>query len=531
MFLTLTPSASRAPDDDFWYAPVGARSAAGVHVSTDSAMRLAVVYACVKVLAETVGATPLHCYKRLPGQDGRPGGKQRVTDHPVARLIEREPNPWQTPMEFRELLQGHLGMRGNAYAEIVFDAAGRPDMLIPLHPDHVLVERLQGGSWRYRHRANGGAERVLVRGEVLHLRGLSSDGVVGLNPIEIEREAIGLGLAAQDYGARFFSNNASLGGWIESPNRFKDQEQADEFRRRWQSAYTGANRFRTPVLENGMKYHQIGVNNADAQFLETRRHQDVEIARMFRMPPHKVGILDKATFSNIEQQAIEFLTDTMLPWFVRWEQRLSADLLDDDGLFFEFLVDGMLRGDQKSRYDAYGSAILDGWMTRNEARARENLNPLPGLDEPLEPLNMRRAGDEPPPPPQRGRGKQDAAGDGAAQGAFDADRLHAYGRERVARKEAAALARESGATIDLSRGERRDALHRWAGEFFGETHAAWVARATGATVDAARQHVTRSRLAAIAAIESEASTGEHAVQSLIRSWNEHAADLVARFEE
>lgn len=414
----------RGPLDDFWYMPVGLPTAAGVLVSSDQALRLSIVYACVKVLAETVAQLPLILYRRLDR------GKERATEHPLYWMLSRRPNVMQTSFEWREMMQGHLGLRGNAYSEIVYQG-NRIAGLKPFHPDCVRVEDIPGG-WRYMVKDTPTSpERPVLRDEMLHLRGLAQNGVVGLNPIEMEREAIGFALAAQEHGARFYQNGATFPGWIEHPSNFKDKEKRNQFREDWQESQTGRRLFKTPVLEYGMKYHEVQIKHTDLQYLETRKFENEDVARIFRMPPHKVGMLDKATFSNIEQQSIEFVTDTMMPWLVRWEQRLTESLLtesEQQEYFFEFLVDGLLRGDAAARAAYYKSGVQDGWMTRNEVRDRENLNPLPGLDEPLEPLNMARANDPRPPADQPSR----------------AQALQLAAAERVVRKEAAVLRKLAG---------------------------------------------------------------------------------------
>jgi len=248
----------------------------------------------------------------------------------------------------------------------------------------------------YDVKNNDGSTRTLNQSSVFHIRGMSSDGYTGISPIEVERQTIGMSLAAQDYGARFYKNDARPGGWIEYPGTFQDGEQKDRFKDSWQDAQTGVNRGRTAILERGMKYHEIAVSNEDAQFIETRRFQVEDIARIFRVPPHKIGHLDKATNNNIEHQGLEFVTDTLMPWLVRFEQAISRDLItpgENDEFFAEFLVDSLLRGDTKSRYESYSLGIQNSILTPNEARVKENLDPLPGLDETLQPLNMGKASD------------------------------------------------------------------------------------------------------------------------------------------
>ena len=382
------PNASggdRSPWGDFFFEPVSARTGSGMRVSPDSALRLAAVYACVRVLSESMASLPLVIYQRRAD-----GGKDKVTDHWLHRLLAKRPNRFQNPFEWREMLQGHLALRGNAYNQIITNAKGVVVELMPLHPDRIRLELLPSGEYRYRFTDRFGSESILPRGEVWHLRGLSSDGLMGMSPIELARENLGMALAAQDYGARFFANDAKpTGGWIEFPGSFKDSEAKKVFRESYQQAQSGANRGKVLVLENGMKFHEVGVTNKDAQFLELRKFQITDVARLFRVPPHMIGDLDRATFSNIEQQSLEFVMHTMTPWAERWEASIESELLlEGDDIEVEFDFANLMRGDAASRASYYQSGIQNGWLTRNEARIAENLNPLEGLDEPLRPLNM-----------------------------------------------------------------------------------------------------------------------------------------------
>jgi hypothetical protein len=213
---------------------------------------------------------------------------------------------------------------------------------------------------------------------------------MGMSPIELARENLGTALAAQGYGARFFANDAKpTGGWIEFPGSFKDSEAKKVFRESYQQAQSGSNRGKVLVLENGMKFHEVGVTNKDAQFLELRKFQITDVARLFRVPPHMIADLDRATFSNIEQQSLEFVMHTMTPWAERWEASIQSELLlESDDIEIEFDFANLMRGDASSRSSYYQSGIQNGWLTRNEARIAENLNPIEGLDQPLRPLNM-----------------------------------------------------------------------------------------------------------------------------------------------
>lgn len=386
MFLSIKAqgdSGDRSPYGSFWFEPVPFRGGAG-NITGDAAMQLTAVYACVRVLAESVSTLPFCIYR-----ENANGGKDKITDHWLYRLFAKRPNAWQNPMEFREMMQGHLALRGNAFAQIVGSSNGEVTDLIPVHPDRVAIEMLNDSNWRYRISNRDQSVTVLGRGEMWHLKGLSGDGIVGYNPIQAARKAIMTGLAAQDYGMRYFINDAKPGGWIEYPGQFKDDEQRRQFRERWQSMQTGENRGKVSVLEFGMKFHEVAVSNEDSQFIETRKFSRSEIASLFRIPPHMIGDLEKATYSNIEQQSLEFVIHTLTPWLVRWEEAIEYAFLDEeDGLDVEFPVTSLLRGDAGARSKYYHAGILDGWMTRNEARLQENLNPLDGLDEPLRPLNM-----------------------------------------------------------------------------------------------------------------------------------------------
>ena len=378
-------SGDRSPYGEFWFEPVSARTGSGMRVSPDSALRLAAVYACVRILAETMASLPLVVYQRRAD-----GGKDRVTDHWLYRLMAKRPNRFQNPFEWREMLQGHLALRGNAFNQIITNPRGEIIELMPIHPDRVKIELLPSGEYRYRISDRSGTEVILPRGEVWHLRGLSSDGLMGMSPIELARENLGTALAAQGYGARFFANDAKpTGGWIEFPGSFKDSEAKKVFRESYQQAQSGANRGKVLVLENGMKFHEVGVTNKDAQFLELRKFQITDVARLFRVPPHMIADLDRATFSNIEQQSLEFVMHTMTPWAERWEASIESELLlEGDDIEIEFDFANLMRGDAASRSSYYQSGIQNGWLTRNEARIAENLNPIDGLDQPLRPLNM-----------------------------------------------------------------------------------------------------------------------------------------------
>lgn len=393
MFSMLFNSSCERPadGDDFWYNPVGQPTLSGVNVSPEYAMRCAAVYACVRVLSETMAGLPLIVYQRK--SDGR---RERATEHPLYDVLRTSPNSDLTSFEWIEMQMGHICLRGNSYNEIIPGRRGAVDQLIPLHPDNVDKKRVDGGI-TYTVSTHDGSSRILTADEVMHVRGLSFDGLTGLNPIEHHRETIGMSQAALEYGARFFKNDATPRGVLELEKNFKNSTDREAYKANLQMSQTGANRHKMMVLEDGAKYKDIGMSHEDAQFLETRQYGATDIARIFRVPPHMIADLTKATFSNIEHQSLEFVMHTMRPWFVRWEQAITRSLIIAPKHYYvEFLVDALLRGDTKARYEAYKSGIEAGHLTRNEARSMENRNPLKGLDEPIIPLNMGTANSEDP---------------------------------------------------------------------------------------------------------------------------------------
>ncbi len=395
MFLTTKKAegfGDRSPLGSFWFEPVGMGTASGALVTADNAMKLSAVFACVRIISSQFASLPFSLYRENPD-----GGKTKVTDHPLYRVLAKRPNQYQNAFEWREMMAGHLALRGNAYNQIVSNGKGDITALIPLHPDRVKVQMLQSGDYNYLYTDQFGHQTTYPRGEIWHLRGLSTSGVVGLSPISLARESFGEALSAQEYGARFFRNDARpLSGWVEYPGNFKDKQSRDQFRESLQEAQSGINRGRLAVFEYGMKYHEIGLSNSDAQFLESRKFHINDIARWFGVPPHKIGDLDRATNNNIEKQALEFIQETLGPMAVRWEASIEAELLfDDDALKAAFDFHQLLRGDSAARSAYYTSGINSGWMTRNQARIMEGMNPLPGLDAPLIPLNMTEEGKQP----------------------------------------------------------------------------------------------------------------------------------------
>ena len=389
--------ASAGPADDRYYQPLGL-AAAGQRVSPESAVQVATVYACVKVLAETIAALPLVVNRRLPnGDKERVDVRKAPTDiAAVALLLQQAPSPYLTTFRWRETGMRHLCLRGNAYSRIKANNNGIVTSLTPMSPDRVTPRLYDDGSIRYDYRAS--RTETLLGDEVLHIRGLSDDGVVGLSPIAEQRITLGSAQAVNDYGARFFENDVRPGIHFKHPGKLGDvayKRLKDELN----AAYTGANRFKPALLEEGMDIVRLGVTNEEAQFLETRRLSREEICAIFRVPQHLAGILDRSTFSNIEHQAIGYVMHTVVPYCVRWEQEVNSHpalLGAQDEYFAEFNVDALLRGDLAARYAAYAIGRNWGWLSANDVRRRENMNNIGEQgDRYLEPLNTNAAGEKP----------------------------------------------------------------------------------------------------------------------------------------
>ena len=344
----------------------------GKAVNERTAMQTSAVYACVRILAESVAGLPLHVYERTAN-----GSKSTKPSHPLYRLLHDEPNREMTSFVFRETLMSHLLLWGNAYAQIIRDGRGFPIALYPLLPDRMAVDRNENGELVYTYQSDKGQVK-LRRENVLHIPGLGFDGLIGYSPIAMAKNAVGLALATEDYGAAFFANGANPGGVLEHPGVIKP-EQADRLRESWQSQFGGANAHKVAVLEEGLKFHQMSIPPEQAQFLETRKFQINEIARIFRVPPHMVGDLEKSSFSNIEQQSLEFVKYTLDPWVVRWEQSLQQALIlpsEKATIFIKFNLDGLLRGDYQSRMQGYSTGIQNGFMSVNDVRGLEDMNLL-----------------------------------------------------------------------------------------------------------------------------------------------------------
>lgn len=352
-------------------------SSSGKMVTERSAMQMTAVYACVRILSEAIAGLPLHVYRYKED-----GGKEKAARHPLYLLLHDEPNPEMSSFVFRETLMTHLLLWGNAYAQIIRNGKGEVVALYPLMPNKMSVDRDKNGILYYEYQRSSdeahtmkGYSVVLTPSDVLHIPGLGFDGLVGYSPIAMAKNAIGLALATEEYGSKFFANGAAPSGVLEHPGTIKDPARVRES---WQSTFGGShNSNKIAVLEEGMKYTPISISPEQAQFLETRKFQIDEIARIFRVPPHMVGDLEKSSFSNIEQQSLEFVKYTLDPWVIRWEQSIQRTLLTQEekkSFFVKFNVEGLLRGDYQSRMEGYATARQNGWMSANDIRELENLD-------------------------------------------------------------------------------------------------------------------------------------------------------------
>jgi HK97 family phage portal protein len=377
------------------------------------------------------------------------------------------------------MMQSHLSLRGNAYAQVVYSGS-QVVALVPCHPDRTTVEQIGEGRYRYRVTDWMGKERVLMQDEVLHLKQLAMDGFNGMSTVAAQKEPIGTALTSQDYSGRFFANGARHSGtWIEFPGKFADPAARARFREAFRASQAGENAYTTPVLDQGMKMHELGMTNADAQYIESRRYSDSDLCRMFLVPPHMVGILDRATNNNIEHQGREFYSNTLMGLLRRWEESLEATLLteqeQDEGIRLEFDVDEITRADSATRWKIYHDAVLDGILTPNEVRARERYAPLDGLDEVIQPMNAQTPSQRAEPP---------ASGAPPAQQPPPPDRTA---------REQALLNAAADRCVTREVNEVTKILHRFGSgakalgpvaDFYG-THADWMARALAITPAAA----------------------------------------------
>jgi HK97 family phage portal protein len=398
--------------DDRWYLNSWPQeTASGAKIDESNALTISAVWACVRILSEDIGSLPLHLYIR------REKGKEKATNNPLYYLLHDRPNPEMTALSFRETLASHILLWGNAYAEIERDGGNNIRALWPISPHRVEVWRADDNNIYYLVLDEQTGEKVpLAAEQILHVPGLSGNGLVGYSPIGKMREAVGMASALEEFGARFFGNGTHPGAVVSHPGKLGELA-SKNLRDSLTSGYSGLGKsHRLLLLEEGMKLETIGIPPEDAQFLETRRFQLAEIARIYKMPLHKLQEYEKGmAFASVEQFSLDYVVHTLRPWLVRFEQVYNWKLFSNDTLrrryFFEHLVDGLLRGDLDSRYKAYSTGRNGGWLSANDVRELENMNPIPDGDIYLQPLNMVEVGAEPPQPspspqpPNKGNGQ------------------------------------------------------------------------------------------------------------------------------
>jgi len=357
----------------------GAESSTGLAISPETAMRYTTVLICTRVLAESVASLPCILYRR-----NKDGGKDRATDHPLYRVLHDQANAWQTAFQYVEGTMVNLSTRGNGYSLIERNSKGQTIGLVPLNPDPVTIDQATDWSPIYNVTLpNNARVKGLSTREIHHITGPLPKGYVGQSMISLARDAIGLGLAAEKFGSHLYKNGVKPSGVLRHPKAI-GPEATSNLREQFEKKYGGlSNSSRPLVLEEGMEWVALSINPDDAQFLETRKFQRSEIAGIFRVPAHLVNDLERATFSNIEHQTLEFVVHSLRPWLKRWEAAINRDLLapSERGEYFvEFLIDDLLRGDIKSRYEAYAVAIQNKILNANEVRIKENMNPRDGGD-------------------------------------------------------------------------------------------------------------------------------------------------------
>lgn len=365
-------------------------SVSGENVTLSNAMKISTVFSCVRVLSETVGSLPIHLYS----VDNKTNKKTKAYNHPLYDILNLEPNKDMTSITFWEVCIVHLCLNGNFYAQIIRNRAGAVLELIPLIASNVTKYRLDDNSIIFTYN-NGKTTYELRQEEVFEIIGFSKDGWTGMSPIQYQRDSLGLSKSAENYGARFFKNNATPPMVVKIPQKLT-KDQYENMRESWQKAHSGDNAHKIAIIDQGGDISKVGLSNSDSQFLETRQFQKSEICGMYRVPPHLVADLSKSSFSNISEQSQELVKYTLQPYISRIEKSIKKQLLKEDErqkYFAKFNVDGLLRGDIKSRFESYTAGRNMGVYSANEIREKEDMNPIEGGDTYLIPLNMTEQGE------------------------------------------------------------------------------------------------------------------------------------------
>lgn len=371
-----SPSGEGDHYDQYYSSIAPAVNTAGVTVTTDTAESVSAVYAAVSAISESVGSLPLDVYRRTDT------GREKARNHPLYTLLHDAPNDFQTALEMREQMQRHVLLRGNAYAEIVRAGNGRPQALLPIHPDRVSILRSQSGKLLYDVTDDYGKQRRLLSDEMLHIRYHSDDGVIGRSPIQVARDTVGLALAERTHGSKMFEQGTKLSGVIETqPGTTKDQ--SSQIAQSWAAGQSGvSNHGKTAVLPHGSTFKTVSMTLEDAEWIDARRMSVEEVARLFRVPPVLIGDLREANYSNAVELGRYFVTHTLRRHLVAWEQAINRVLINDPSMFYvEHNVEGLLRGDSLTRAQFYQRGIEDGWLLRSEVRSLENLSRIEGIDD------------------------------------------------------------------------------------------------------------------------------------------------------
>lgn len=482
------------PTSDFWYGNPGTMSSAGVRVSADTSLKLSAFYRGVDLIARALAAVPWVINRNLPDDEGQ----VRAKEHPWYPRLHRRPNLWQTSAEFRYFGQWRVLLRGNFYCRR--DLIRGDEVLTPLDPDRMTVRLLETGRRGYLFQPARGNAEPYVQDEIFHVMGATrTDGAAGLGVVERARESLGRWIAQQEFGARFFAQNATPATVLTHPGRLSGPAQTNLEKKVEERVGGLQGAHKMLVLEEGMKVEKIGLTLRDSQFVEIDTFGVIDVCRWLGVQPHKVYELSRATFSNIEHQAIEFLTDTMDPWFVFWEQAAERDLIEDPETFsVKFIREGLLRGDLLSRAQGYAQFIQNGVMAENEVREREGLRKFPGLDEPRRSANQDRGGDpnapRPSGPPER-RGRAVENDDEDDEESARARAIASASASRVVRKEVSALRTQS-----LRR--QGEDWRRWCAEFYGR-HVDVIAEALCLTETEARRYGVEHCAAACASASLE----------------------------
>lgn len=386
-------------DDPYIAEWFGLRGGIGGYVDPNRASGLAVAHAAIAVVSQNLAAMPLNLYARRDN-----GGRERATDHPLYGVLHDMANPTQTAFEVRELLIASLMINGNGFARIEWSGRGQVSALYPLDPGTVAVERLEGGRLRYRVSDPRGGVRILLQEEILHLRyRLARDGVMGLSPVQIARETFGLALQQQDTAAKQAVKGFRPEGALVFPQAIGAAAKDTALGKLQEKVEANNATSGVLVLDGGADWKSFAFSSKDAEFLESRKLTNLDIARIWSVPPTVVGITDNATYSNSDQESRALVVRCLAPMAKRVEQSMNAALLTETSrkaLFIEHDLAGLLRGDMKARYESYRIGREWGWLCPNEIRGWENLPEIEGGDEYLSPLNMTMLGDRQPEPPK-----------------------------------------------------------------------------------------------------------------------------------